>query len=142
MTICAIGESQQFVFVTAPESPELDYRMARIAEVFGVDCYAIPPVDDATLRWYYQYLATQLSFPWTAHYPKPESAEETIEFRCRVLELLNPAKCLGDIIDGLFCKVRKGKYEFNLPLIELYLAGDAPILQPIQDFRYWLWNWR
>ena len=37
--------------------------------------------------------------------------------------LLDPAKHLGDGLDGIFCKTRKGTYEINLPLIELVSAG-------------------
>ena len=42
-----------------------------------------------------------------------------------MLELLDPAKHLGDGFDGIFCKTSKGKYEINLPLIELDLPDDS-----------------
>jgi hypothetical protein len=57
-----------------------------------------------------------------------------------VLELLDPAKHLGDGFDGIFSKTRKGKYEINLPLIELEVPDDGPNCEFIED--YWFWNWR
>ena len=80
--------------------------------------------------------------PFIAHYPKPATSQEEEEFRCTVLELLDPAKHLGDEFDGIFCKTRKGKYEINLPLIELYLPEDIRNFQLIEDYWYWFWNWR
>jgi hypothetical protein len=69
-------------------------------------------------------------------------SEEEDEFRCTVLDLLDPAKHLGDEFDGIFCKTSKGKYEINLPLIDLYLPEDSFNFQLIDDYWYWFWNWR
>ena len=123
-------------------SLEVDCHAARIAKVFDVGCNQIPRVDDATLTRYYTYLLENLLLPWEAYYPEPETPQEQIEFRCQVLELLDPSKYLGDMFDGIFCKVRKDCYEFNLPIIDLVLPRDPPNFQPIDDFRYWLWNGR
>jgi hypothetical protein len=56
------------------------------------------------------------------------------------LELLNPAKYLGDGFDGIFCKISKGKYESNLPLIDLYFPEASFGFQLIDDYWYWFWN--
>ena len=61
-------------------------------------------------------------------------------FRCTVLELLNPAKYLGDGFEGIFCKISKGKYESNLPLIDLYFPEASFGFQLIDDYWYWFWN--
>ena len=42
------------------------------------------------------------------------------------MELLDPAKDICDEFDGILCKVRKGKYEINLPLTELEVPQDSP----------------
>ena len=68
--------------------------------------------------------------------------EEENEFRCTVVELLDPAKHLGDVFDGIFCNIHKGIYEINLPLIDLYLPEDSIRFQLIEDYWYWFWNWR
>jgi hypothetical protein len=102
----------------------------------------IPRVEEHSLSRYYKYLTEHLCLPFIAHYPKPTNSEETEEFRCTVLELLDPAKHLGDGFDGIFCKTRKGKYEINLPLIELEIPDDIPNFQFIEDYWFWFWNWR
>jgi len=114
----------------------------RIIEALGLSGRHLPSVDDETHSRYYEYLSANLLLPFSAHYPKPKSSQEEEEFRCTVLELLDPEKHLGDGFDGIFCKTCKGKYEINLPLIELDIPHDDPNFQFIEDYWYWFWNWR
>ena len=102
----------------------------------------IPKVDEEPLSRYYKYLKEHLPFPLLAHFPIPMTSQEEEEFRCTVAELLDPAEHLGDGFDGIFCKTRKGKYELNLPLIDLYLPEDSLSFQLIEDYWHWFWNWR
>jgi hypothetical protein len=116
-------------------------QMDRIAVALGA--FGEPPsVDEKTLSRYCKYLSLRLSFPFTAHYPTPTSSLEEVQYRCIVLELLNPIKDIFDEFDGIFCKTRKAKYEINLPLIELELPEDNPNFQFIEDYWFWFWNWR
>ena len=117
-------------------------RQRRIMAALGLAGGPLPRVDDETLSRYYDYLSANLTFPFAAHYPEPANAREEIQFRCTVLELLDPSKYLGDLFDGIFCKTRKGECEVNLPLIELEVAHDSPNFHLIEDFWYWFWNWR
>ena len=114
----------------------------RIIEALGTLGEHLPKVDEETLSRYYNYLSARLSFPFTAHYPKPTTSLEEVQYRCTVQELLDPTKDIFDYFDGIFCKIRKGKYEINLPLIELEVPDDSPNLQFIDDYWYWFWNWR
>ncbi len=98
--------------------------------------------DGDTLARYYAYLATHLPLPFTAYYPRPVSEEEKSEFCCSVVELLDPDECLGDEFDGIFCRIRKGRFETNLPLIELHVPPGSLQFQMIEDHWYWFWNWR
>ena len=59
------------------------------------------------------------------------NAQEKTQFRCTVLELLDPSKYICDEFDGIFCKTRKGNFEVNLPLIELEIPEDSPNFQLI-----------
>jgi hypothetical protein len=102
----------------------------------------LPSVNEESLSRYYQYLSANLPFPFFAHFPEPTNAREEKEFRCVVVELLDPAQHVGDEFDGIFCKTCKGKYEVNLPLIDLYLPEDDRISELIEDYWYWFWNWR
>ena len=81
---------------------------------------------EETLARYYTYLSANLSLPFTAYYPQPMNPQEKTQFRCTVLELLDPTQYLGDEFDGIFCQTRKGKFEVNLPLIELHVPHDSP----------------
>ena len=126
--------------IVAEPYPKLDQKH-RIMEALS-SRNQIPKVDEEPLSRYYKYLREQLCLPFIAHFPKPMNSAEDDEFRCTVLELLDPAKHLGDGLDGIFCKTRKGQYESNLPLIDLYLPEDSFSFQLIDDYWYWFWNWR
>ena len=125
----------------AESSPEHDQR-DRIIEALGPLGEHFPSVDEETLSRYYKHLSARLSFPFTAHYPAPRSSLEEVQHRCTVVELLDPDNGICDEFDGIFCKTRKGKYEVNLPLIELDVPDDTPNFQFIEDYWYWFWNWR
>jgi len=77
-----------------------------------------------------------------AHYPEPTTSLEEVQYRCIVLELLDPARFFGGEFDGIFCKTCKGKCDVNLPLIELEVPDASPNFQFIEDYWYWFWNWR
>ena len=107
--------------------PQLNQK-DRIIEALGAVRH-IPRVDDESLSRYYKYLTEHLRFPFTAHYPVPTTLLEEVQY-------------LGDGFDGIFCKTRKGKYELNLPLIELYMPENSFRFQLIEDYWHWFWNWR
>ncbi len=127
--------------VVAESRAEHD-RRERILEALWPLGELSPSVDEETLSRYYRYLTARLSFPFTATYPEPRSALEKRQHRCTVRELLDPANDVWDEFDGIFCKTRKGKYEINLPLVELTVSDDSPNFQLIEDYWYWFWNWR
>jgi hypothetical protein len=127
--------------VVVESCPEHD-RRDRIIDALGPFGGHPPSVDEETLSRYYTYLSARMSFPFAAHYPEPRSSLEEVQYRCIVLELLDPTNDIYDDFDGIFCKTRKGKYEINLPLIELEVPNDSPNSQFIEDYWYWFWNWR
>jgi hypothetical protein len=114
----------------------------RVFAALGLRDDRLPPVSEELLARYHKYLSENLSFPFRARYPEPTTAAEEAEFECTVLELLDPSKHIGDDFDGIFCKTRKGKYEVNLPLVELEVSQDDPNFQMIEDYWYWFWNSR
>jgi hypothetical protein len=121
-----------------PEHSQRD----RIMAALGLTRDCLPQVTDETLSRYYRFLSGELSFPFVTYYPEPTNPREQKEFRCIVLELLDPTTHLGDAFDGIFCKTRKGKYEINLPLTELAIPQHSPNSQLIDDYGYWFWHWR
>ncbi len=117
-------------------------QVDRIRAALGSTTDELPRVDAASHHKYYQYLCEHLSLPFAAHYPQATTPEEAEEFRCIVVELLDPEKHVGDELDGIFCKTRKGRFEVNLPLIELHVPQNSRNFQLIEDYWYWFWNWR
>jgi hypothetical protein len=128
----------QVVTESHPQSEQRD-RIIEALWPLGEHC---PSVDEETLSRYYKYLTARMSFPFTAHYPKPRTSLEEVQCRCTVLELLDPANGICDEFDGIFCKVRKGKYEVHLSLTELEVPADSPNFELIEDYWFWFWNWR
>jgi hypothetical protein len=122
-------------------SPSKHHPTEEICAALGRGAHSIR-VDEATLSRYYRYLRKTLTLPFPAFYPEPANSEEEREYRCTVIELIDPATGLGDEFDGLFCKVRKGKFEVNLPLIELELSANDPNFHRVENFWYWFWHWR
>jgi hypothetical protein len=124
-----------------PESCPGRNQKDRIIQALGSVSH-IPRVDEESHARYYEYLTEYLGFPFTAHYPEPTTSLEEVQYRCIVLELLDPARFFGGEFDGIFCKTSKGTFEVNLPLIELEVPDDSPNFQFIEDYWYWFWNWR
>lgn len=122
-------------------SPNAD-RIGRIQAALGPATDGSPKVNADTLARYYAYLSANMSPPFAAYYPQPRNPQEKSQFRCIVLELLDPAQHLGDEFDGIFCRIRKGTFDVNLPLIELDVPRESPDFQLIEDYCYWFWNWR
>jgi hypothetical protein len=124
------------------ELPRGDDQKERILAVLGLTDDRLPVVDDDTLYSYYEYLSESFLFPFTAHYPHPMNPCEEVLYECTVLGLLDPSKCVGDEIDGIFCKTQKAEFEVNLPLVELRVSKDSPNFQMIEDYWHWFCTWR
>ena len=142
MLLATVADAHRNGLTVVTESRPAFGQRDRIIEALGPLGGHSPDVDEETLSRYYKYLSARLSFPFTAHYPEPRSSLEEAQYRCTGLELLDPTKDIYDDFDGIFCKTRKGKYEINLPLIELEVPNDSPNSQFIEDYWYWFWNWR
>ncbi len=114
----------------------------RIMAALGVTHGGVPRVGEETLAKYHKYLAAKLVLPFAACYPQPMNSHEDAEFRRDVVELLDPTRYACDEIDGIYCKTRQGDFEVNLPLIELHVPENSPNCRLIEDYWYWMWNWR
>jgi hypothetical protein len=142
MSTATITETNWNSFpVSAMSSPSTN-QIGRIQAVLGLTNDGLPRVDEDTLTRYYAYLSANIALPFTAYYPQPRNPQEESQFRCIVVELLDPAQHLGDEFDGIFCRIRKGNFDVNLPLIELEVPRESPGFQMIEDYSYWFWNWR
>ena len=122
-------------------SPTAD-QTERILAAFGPSADGMPKVDQArwpdTMRTCRRTCRCRFR-PTTRSRGTPQ---EKVEFRCRVVELLDPTQHMGDEFDGIFCRIRKGNFEVNLPLVELFVPDESPNFQLIEDYSFWFWNWR
>ncbi len=64
----------------------------RIRAAFGLTAGDLPGVDQDTLAQYHAYPSVNLSLPLTAYYPQPANPQEKSQFRCTVLEVLDPTR--------------------------------------------------
>ena len=142
MSISTMTETNWNGLQLAAVCPPSTDRTERIVAALGLSADGVPRVNEETLARYYAYLSANLSLPFTAYYPQPTTPQEKTRFRCRVLELLDPTQYLGDEFDGILCRIRKGKFEVYLPLIELHVPDDSPVFQLIEDYCHWFLNWR
>jgi len=141
MDVCACPEANRSVPKSVAESLSERDRAGKIDVAHGSRGH-LTTFDTATLRHAHGYLSQNLSLPCAAWYPELTDAEGGDA--CTVTELIDPATGLGDEIDGIFCKVLKGKHERNLPLIEIELPPDAPNHPVVEHYWDWFWHrqWR
>lgn len=99
-------------------------------------------VSPESLACYYDYLAAHLELPFIACYPRPADSAQAAADRCEVFELLDPRTAICDEFDGLYCRTRKGRFQVNLPLVELTILPPSRNLQLLEDYEYWFWHWR
>ncbi len=142
MSLAIYTETDSNELAVVTESTSVDSQKQRILAALGIDDDHLPLVDEKMLLRYFEYLSGNLTFPFTAHYPEPTTPLEAVQYKCTVLELLDPSKHVGDEFDGLFCKTSKAGFEVNLPLVELEISQNSLNFQMIEDYWYWFWNWR
>ncbi len=102
----------------------------------------LPGVGKEMLQAYYEYLSTNLSFPFEARYPEPVGLHDEIIRTVTVVGLLDPAKNLDCESLGLVAIARRGKQEIELSLADLEVDEGDPNHELVEDHWYWFWNWR
>jgi hypothetical protein len=113
----------------------------RIRAILGINDGPLPEVGNETLRSYYEYLITHLSFPFQARYPEPIGLHEETFRTVTVVGILDPTKNLDCESLGIICKARQRKQMVELSLADLEVEEDDPNHQLIEDYWYWFWNW-
>ena len=76
-------------------------------------------------------ICPRTSLALVAWYPEPTN--EDGGYPCTVLELIDPTGP-GDKFGGIFCKVRKGNHERNLPLIKLEWSLDDSNCESVKRY--------
>jgi hypothetical protein len=138
LSTCSNGVQTTLLATDARE----DAPCQRVRSALGLRNGQLPKVSLETLTQYYKHLSARLSFPFVAYYPESTNPQDEVDFNCMVLELLDPRKHLRDEFDGIFCRTRKGGLAVDLPLIDLEVPEYDPNFRLLEDYWYWLWNWR
>jgi hypothetical protein len=128
-------------WMTEQPQPERERKKRILAALGQADSQDLR-VGPQSLARYYDYLAAHLELPFAVCYPPPSTPAEALRDRCQVVELLDPRTALGDEFDGIFCRTRKGRFQVNLPLVELTVLPPSKNVELLRDYEYWFWHWR
>ena len=112
----------------------------RIRAILGLRKGAsLPKVNAESMLRYYRYLISRMTLPCEACYSS--DAEGTI-YPVTVTGLVDPEAMPSDNRVGLCCIAYfKNKLDF-LPLVDIEVDDDSPNFQLLEDYWFWLWNWR
>jgi len=112
----------------------------RIRAVLGVrNGTELPKVDAATMLAYYRYLARHFTLPCDARYSSDADGAVSL---VTVTGLIDPQTMPSDNLAGLCCTAYHRNKTEILPLVDLEVGHDSPNFQFLEDYWFWLWNWR
>jgi|SRR5208282_2242255 len=121
------------------ERPAVSRTEDRIRAILGVRSEApLPKVDTTTMLRYYDYLSNCLTMPCEARYSSAEGAISLV----KITGLVDPETMLADSQTGLCCMAYHRNKPEILPLIDIEVGPDSPNFQFLEDYWFWLWNWR
>ena len=111
----------------------------RIRAILGLrGGMSLPKVTAKTMQRYYRYLSRHLTLPCEAHY----SDDNGTIYPVTVTGLADPATTLSDNRAGLYCVVYYRNELGLLPLVDIEVGHDSPSFQLLEDYWFWVWNWR
>jgi len=99
---------------------------------------SLPRVNAATMLTYYRYLSSRLALPCEARY----SSDDGTVYPVTVTGLVDPQTKPSDPWVGLCCMAYHRNKTEILPLVDIEVEHDSPNFQILEDYWFWLWNWR
>ena len=112
----------------------------RIRQVLGLHPgLSLPPINRAFLLKYYQYLLSRLCFPCEARYS--DETEPNV-YPVTMIGLVDPRTSPAGDLTGLGCVTHVKNKTAELPLLDIEVPEDCPNFAILEDYWYWLWNWR
>jgi hypothetical protein len=100
---------------------------------------SLPKINAATLFRYYRYLSSRLTLPCEARYSS--DSDDTV-YPVTVIRLVDPQTMRCDNRAGLSCIVYQRNKADALPLVDIEVGHDCPNFQILEDYWFWVWNWR
>jgi len=118
-------------------------REARIRAIVGAGGQgSLPRVNGQSLRRYCGHLLRHLSFPFQAEYHEDAGPHRGSVHRVIVTGLIDPLSSQAASSTGVLCRASLAGTEIIVPLAELELADESVNARLIDDYWYWVWNWR
>jgi len=117
-----------------------DDREARIGSVFGLFIGdPLPRACRDALLAYYEHFAARLSFPFDGEFQ--QGSELLPGPRCVIIVRLLQKAGVNES-DGILCRAVHGKGVRGVPLANVRVAANSANSQLIDDYCYWLRNYR
>jgi hypothetical protein len=135
------GADSSDPFVVSPAATPHEQE-ERILRMMGLKRGPLPKVRIEWLSRYFAHLAANLSLPFEAEYAEDISGFRQLVSRVTVIALIPPDEHASAEDIGLFCRVRRGAEEIEVPLADVELEERTVNSQLIDDYWYWIWNWR
>ena len=114
----------------------------RIRRVFGVpEDSPIPPVTEATLATYHDFLIGNLAFPFDALVCQHDGESGHLIGYVKITGLVDPRSRRNHVVQGLLVLTENHKNAVEKPLVEIGVREDNPNCTLIDDYSYWFVNW-
>lgn len=114
----------------------------RIRRVFGVpEDATIPPVAEATLATYHDFLIDNLAFPFDALVCQHDGESGHLIGYVKIVGLVDPRSRRNHVVQGLVASAENHKSDMRKPLAEIGVQEDNPNCELIDDYSYWFVNW-
>ena len=97
----------------------------------------LPKAEEHMQRHFFGHLKTHLSFPFKADYWPASTLGPSKSGKVAILGFADPPL---DRKEGIVCEARKGKNEFQVPLVGLQVGKADRNYQYVEDYTYWLWE--
>jgi hypothetical protein len=120
--------------ITRPLSE--DSPQDRIRAMFGLTSDdALPEANEQTQQQFFDYLKTNLSFPFNADYWPATAGSPQASGEVTIVGFADPPI---DPTDGIVCDARKGKRELRVPLFLVDASDDNPNFRYVEEYAFWL----
>ena len=98
----------------------------------------LPHVTDTTLEMYFNYLKTNLVFPFEGTYHQEVGPFSMKEIHVKIAKL---SKHYDDFC-GLICEAKEGRKKLYIPMAELNVSQNNPNFNLVDDYTNWFWNYK
>jgi hypothetical protein len=132
---------EQPVLTARPLDPADEGDRVRAALGVADGDEPIPHVELESLRRYYDYLVSHLTFPFPGRLSDPIGPHQDTRSPLRVVRLLDVDDYEPEEMYGLICKAEQNGERIELPLDRIDVTRDDPNHRLVADYSFWMANW-